>query len=440
MTTTTDRSRDAERALLGALLLDRDAIASVVERLAADAFAFPLHRRLYQAILSCWERRVPPDFVTVCAALDRDGDGDYDRADLVEMTMEAPYGVHAPHYADLVVQAARERAIEAAGTALVKGVHNGGADLDGEWRTLQAKLDAFGAVDGSGPVAYEDLICDWRNDVIAQWEGRRAKIETPTGFRGLDDCTGGGFRPGELVMLGARPGMGKTALALQLAHQAAQAGGKRVLIFSAEMSRESLLLRAASARAGLSYFVIDRKGTHKQHQNRFLDATGELEKLPVSIDDQSAIATGQMQIRIEKVQRSDPVGLVIFDYLELAGDVVKGDSEERRIGEIVRRLKHVAMTCRVPVLALSQLNRSVEHRAGFMPKLADFRYSGAIEANADIALLLYRHDYYVQQGQLEADPKEAGLAKVIVAKHRNGPTPTITMKFHAATMSFEEFR
>jgi replicative DNA helicase len=436
-----ERSLPVERALLGALLSDRDAIASVVERLAVEAFAHPWHRRLYRAIVDCWQRRVPPDVVTVRAVLDTDGGEPVDWASVAGLLMDAPYAVHAPHYADLVIAAARDRAISDAGAALVQAAHAGGdVALDARWSALQDDLAAFGAVAEAGPAEYASLIPAWRTELAATWDGTKERVETQTGFAALDRCTGGGFRPGELIVLGARPGMGKTALALQLAHQAADANYRHVLIFSAEMSTASLLLRSAAARAGLSYTVINRAGLDSRHRARVGAALDDLTGLPVAVDDSSGITTGQLQVRIERFQRFAPVGLVIFDYLELAGDTHGGDSEERRVGDIIRRMKHIAMTCRVPVLTLSQLNRSVENRAGFVPKLADLRYSGAIEANADIVLLLYRQDYYEAQGQItKPDEAKRGTADLIVAKHRNGPTPTIVLGFDAETMTFQEY-
>lgn len=435
-------TRTAERALIGALICDRDAIADVVERLQVDAFADDRCRTLYAAVRSCWDNRVPPDPVTVSAELTRRGESQVDQnwIDITQMMIDSPYGCHARHYADLVVEYARQRAIAAAGAEIVRKSFNGGVNPDEALVALRADLERFGAVAVEGPQLYADLIPEWRQDLIAGWEGKRERVETPTGFRILDRTLNGGFRPGELIVLGARPAMGKTSLALQLAHNAARhRRHKQVLFFSAEMSKESLLLRAASEVTGMSYFVVKQEGLSQGFRDRVLDDTGLMELLPVAIDDQSGISTAQMQVRIERAQRTMPVSLVIFDYLELAGDEVKGDSEERRVSEIIRRMKHVAMVTKTPVMVLSQLNRSVESRAGSVPKLADLRYSGAVEANADVVMLLYRHDYYVAQGVQKEDDTRKGQADIIIAKQRNGDTPTLTFKFIPETMSFAEY-
>lgn len=206
------------------------------------------------------------------------------------------------------------------------------------------------------------------------------------------------------------------------------------------MSTESLLIRAVAEVSRLAFGDVQKEGLPKQFRNAVLENTAFMENLPISIDDTSGIATGQIQVRVERAKARGPVALVLFDYLELAGDHVQSDSEERRIGEIGRRLKHIAMACRVPVVVLSQLNRSVESRPGKMPQLSDLRYSGALEQVADTVMMLFRYDYYAQRGSLDADPARAGQCDVIIAKQRNGPTCTITLAFDERTMSFEEYQ
>jgi replicative DNA helicase len=172
--------------------------------------------------------------------------------------------------------------------------------------------------------------------------------------------------------------------------------------------------------------------------NTFLETLDRLRDLPLSIDDTPGITTAQMTVRVQNAQRRGDVGLVVFDYIELAGDVTEGDSEERRINTIVKALKRIARVCDVPVLALCQLNRGTELRENKRPKLADLRYSGSIEQDADKVLLLYRADYYASQGtgKTTVDPGSEGIAEVIVAKHRNGPTGTVKLRFEPASMRF----
>lgn len=439
METRDDAAFAAEQALLGALLADRDAIADVVERITPDAFSTADHRAAYAAVADLWRHRIPPDVITLGNELAKSG-ATVDYARMCDWLLACPYGCHARYYADVVVEHARQRAIADAGAALVKHSLNGGSDPDEAFMALRTRLDRFGAIAHDGPISYDDSVYEWRLKLEAQWDGRLPRTETPTGFRQLDAVLSGGFRPGELIVVGARSGMGKSAFMLQLAHNAARYRRDcQALIFSAEMNRESLFVRGAAEISGLSYAVVKQQGLHQDFRERVLKATGVMEGMPVAIDDQSGVTTAQMQVRIERAQAHQPVSLVIFDYLEIAGDDVRGDSEERRVAEIARRCKHVARVCDVPFVLLSQLSREVERRAGSIPKLSDLRYSGAIEANADVVLLLYRPGYYMAQGAIPHDDQTADQANVIVAKQRNGPTPTLTMRFDAASMTFQEY-
>lgn len=425
----------AERALIGALLSDRDAIADVVERLSAEAFADEQCRMFYQAIRQCWDQRIPPDPITVSAVLLTFGYARWEQDWVAAMDMMAacPFGVHARYYADIVIGQARRRAVATAATTLATRAVAGDANLDDLLAEVRHSAESFGAIADTGPERYEDAVPAWRAALIEAWEGRTPRTETHTGFSSLDRLFAGGFRPGELVIIGARPGVGKSSMALQLAHNAARHHRDRqVLIFSSEMSLEMLLVRAASEITGLSYLAVRQQGLDSRLRDRVLDATGFMETLPVAIDDESAVTTAQMQVRIERALRQQPVSLVLFDYLELAGDDVRGDNEERRVGTIVRRLKHVARVTNVPVVVLSQLNREVERRpGGAKPRLADLRYSGAIEQNADVVILIHRPAVEGNDARTEAE--------LIIAKHRNGPQKTVPVRFNADTMTFEEY-
>jgi replicative DNA helicase len=446
--TVRDRSADAaERCLVGALIHDRDAIASVADRITADAFANPRFRAIYAAAVRCWEKRVPPDVLTVHLELANDPaytdertwmEAVVDIKEAMEFVVAHGWITSAPYYADEVVGLARKRAMEDAGAELVKLAHRGGdVDPGDAIHEALSGLDRFGAATGPvGPRAYDDIIPEYQERVMRIRSGEIPNRVMRTAFGDLDRKLAGGFYPGELVILAARPSMGKTALALQLAHNVAR-DRKRVLVFSAEMSRESLLKRAVAGLAGPRPDRSEYEFTDREF-NTFLETLDRLRDLPLSIDDTPGITTAQMTVRVQNAQRRGDVGLVVFDYIELAGDVTEGDSEERRINTIVKALKRIARVCDVPVLALCQLNRGTELRENKRPKLADLRYSGSIEQDADKVLLLYRADYYASQGtgKTTVDPGSEGIAEVIVAKHRNGPTGTVKLRFEPASMRF----
>lgn len=437
----TDPAIRQERALIGGLLQDRDAIAAIAEWLRPGAFADPTCRLLYEAILACWHDRVPPDAVTIDHGLRKVGPAaqKIPVTDLIDMMLECPFSVHVEYYARNVASYAKRRVIADLGATMAAGSQVGDDfDYDAAYREAVEQIEMVAPADEqAGLVPYADLVPDFQDRIVRQLAGDEIPTETSTGFRDLDHRLRGGFRPGELILLGARPGMGKTACALQLAHNAARTG-KHVLFFSSEMSAESLLWRAAGEISGVSPRAIEDGKPPAQIADRYLFATERMVNMTVAIDDTSGVSTDQLLVRTQRYQRRHDLGLVVFDYLELAGDRVKGDSEEQRVSAIARRLKHVARVCDVPVLVLSQLSREVERRAGAVPKLSDLRYSGALEAHADVVLFLYRRAYYVEQRVLEPDEAKDGIAEVIVAKHRNGPTGTVELRFEPETMKFYE--
>lgn len=436
-----------EKSLIGALVFDRDAIASVAERITVEAFATPKYRAIYAAVVRCWEKRIPSDITNVHAEMQGDAQypteadwmaGVLDLTEAMQHVNLYGFACHAPHYADQVVAQARRRAMNDAGVKIVQLAHAGGTfDPDMAMHEALAGLDRFGAVEERlGPQAYDDIIPDYQERIMRMRSGEIPNRVTGSGFRAVDRKLSGGFFPGELIILAARPSMGKTAMALQVAHNVARAG-KPVVIFSAEMSKESLLKRAVSERNGQP---ADRNeyDLAPADFDLFLSTLESLRRLPVSIDDTPGITTAQMTVRVQAMQRRADLGLVVFDYIELAGDQVQGDSEERRINGIVKALKTLARVCDVPVLALCQLNRNVEARGEKRPTLSDLRYSGSLEQDADKVIFLYRHDYYVGQGTAKPEAGTEGTAEVIVSKHRNGPTGPVKLHFTPETMKFHD--
>jgi replicative DNA helicase len=239
--------------------------------------------------------------------------------------------------------------------------------------------------------------------------------------------------------MAGRPGTGKTALGLQIAHNVARRKSGHVVIFSAEMSVESLIWRAIAEVTNVPPANVEGGTVPQAVRERILEATEYLATLPVAIDDTGGITTEQMVQRVQRYQKRFPVDLVLFDYLELAGDKPpRSESEERRVGQISQRMKALARICNVPVIVLCQLNRAVEQRRNRTPTLADLRYSGGIEADADQVLLLYREDYYVSQGLMEPTPGKQGTCDVILAKQRNGTTGTFPIRFYPDIMAFSD--
>lgn len=434
-----------EMSLIASLVLDRDTYPVVADRITPEAFEHAKWRAIFTAIDRCWKKRMPADVTTVCAELAGDPLYERNEGQAVQDIMDAiiwldtshGFACHAPHYADAVVAFARRRALSDVGANLVKMAHEGGTvDANLAVHEVMTGMDRFGATtEQRGPQTYDEIIPGYQDQIIAMMNGEIPNRVTATGWSYLDRKLAGGLYPGELVILAARPAMGKTAFALQMGHQVAKSG-KHVVVFSAEMSKESLLKRAVADLMGRALDKPEYQFSGDEF-NRFLQSLDRLRDVPMSIDDTPGITTAQMQVRIQNMQRRHDVGLVIFDYIELAGDQVKGDSEERRINDIVKALKKIARICDVPVLALCQLNRQVESSGNKRPMLSHLRYSGSIEQDADKVLFLYRHDYYVNQGTAQPEAGTENTAEVIVSKHRNGATGDVKFRFTPETMRFD---
>lgn len=427
-----------ERAVLGCVLLDRDAIAAVVDTIPAGAFATPICRATYDIMAALWKERIPPDPIIVADRLASDG---WDVADMLSMSLDVTTAVHLPFYLDALRGHASRRRIVVASQELA----NCAVTSSDPFSVLKSFSDDYSALQGHsrrhGPVSYEELIPSFRESLIDEWEGRVPRVERATGWPDLDGLLNGGLFPGDLAIIAARPGIGKTALVLQIAHNMARRyPDESPVFFSAEMTTRSLLIRALAEVTGYSYGVITASNIPKFQREHLLEATERLEQMGVRIDDQSGITTDMMRSRIERLQRDQPVSAVFFDYLELAGDTVgRTENEERRVASIVRSLKAIARDCQVPMVALSQLNREVERRAGCRPHLADLRQSGVIEQTADSVILMFRYDYYAKRGLVEEDPGKKGLVELTVAKNRNGREGNVALIFDESSMSFRPF-
>jgi replicative DNA helicase len=365
------------------------------------------------------------------------------RAGLMHFAAAASTSVHVEYYARRVAHYAMLRRWITLGAEIVAGAYKAG---DEGYDPSGAISDAQRAVESlddpsqrQGPVPYADLMPDLQDWLHESWRGEFAGEEIPTGFRWIDDALNGGFRRGELTLLAARPSMGKTAMCLQLAHEAARyRNGERgqVVVFSAEMSTRSLLFRAVSEVTGIPPQQIRTGKVPPALRDTILYATEHMATMPVHVDDTSGITTAQMIARVQRLQRAGPVALVVFDYIEIAGDT--DANEERRVGKIGGQLKHLARVCDVPVLALCQLSRAVEQRKDRKPQMSDLRYSGSLEAHADVIMMLYRASYYADQGLMEVEPGKEDITEVIIAKQRNGVTGTFPVRWYPSTMRFSD--
>jgi replicative DNA helicase len=444
---------DAERAVLGSLILDRDAIAVAAPIVSRRDFYNQAHGVIFQAIQTLFQRREPADLITLPAelnrlnALERCGGIGY----LADLMTAVPTALYVDHYATHVAEKATKRRLIEAGQTIVRLGYDGlvtGDDAIGQARAAVASV--ANATSGLTGKTYAEAAETLVTEMQSGWEnphGRNGDL-VKTGFHALDRALNGagGFERGQLVIVGARPSMGKSAFMLQMAHNFARLENSTnpdprwTLIFSSEMTLRALLFRALAEVSGVTVSEL-KTGYHLSPADKakVIAHARYMGQLPIWIDDSSRPTTAQMQQRVERFSIDRPVRMVMFDYIEQAGNSGGRDgNEEKRISKISSDLKHIAKTTETTVIALSQLNRDVERRENKRPKLADLRQSGMIEQDADIVMFLYRDQYYSDRGDMPEDATKAGQCDVILAKQREGEIGTFTLGFEPSLTAFRE--
>jgi replicative DNA helicase len=350
---------------------------------------------------------------------------------LSELTNMVPTAAHAEHYAEMIVQKAmRRRLIKAAADITELGYLE---DSQVSELLEQAEAEIFAVSDKnmhSDLVSLEQILTE-SFDRIEELHRDQTKLRgIPTGYRDLDTKTAG-LQRSDLIILAARPAMGKSTLALNLAYNVATLAKQSVLVFSLEMSKEQLVDRMLADAAGVNMWNIRTGNLTDDDFEKLSTAMGEMAEAPIYIDDTPGVSVLEMRTKARRQAHSHPLGLIIVDYLQLVTASNRhGDNRVQEVSEISRGLKLIARELNVPVVALSQLSRSVESRSPQIPQLADLRESGSIEQDADIVMFLYREDYY----KPETDRQH--ITDLILAKHRNGPTGRIELYFHPERLKF----
>ncbi len=419
----------AERATVGALLVERDAILAVASFLTPDHFYLERHALIYAAQLACYQQRVPPDLATVAAHLRSQGHLDVvgGFSYLGEVAAEVPTAVHVEYYARVVEQTAVGRAlIEAGGRIVALGYD--------ERRPVEERLDEAAQQIyelstrrqvGQDFLPLRQVASDYLETLQATAD-EGDLLGLATGYGDLDRVTQG-MKAGELVVLAARPGVGKTALALCIAYHVALRG-HHVGIFSMEMDRELLLQRLVAMELGAATTRVPR--LLRRGDQAAINALARVAELPIHIDHTPALNVLAIRDRARRLASTCPVDLWIVDYLQLAQSGNDREDEVRRITMVSQGLMNFARELRTPVLALSQLSRAVESRGSRVPMLSDLRGSGSIEQDASQVWFIYRDELYNDE---TAYP---GIAEIHVAKHRNGETGMASLRFDRATTRF----
>jgi replicative DNA helicase len=414
---------NAEQSVLGGMLLSKDAIADCVEGLRAVDFYRPAHEMVYDAILDLYGRGEPADAITVADELSKRGHLQRvgGQAYLHQLIQVVPTAANAGYYAQIVAERAVLRRLVEAGTRIVQmGYAQGGGDVDDVVNAAQAEV--YAVVDkrrGEDYARLSEVLEETLNEIEVASGRSDEMVGVPTGFIELDELTHG-LHPGQMVVIAARPAVGKSTMGLDVARSAAIRHNLATALFSLEMSRTEITMRVLSAEAQIQLQDL-RKGTLRDEGwQRLARIMGQISESPLFIDDSPNMSLMEIRAKCRRLKQQHNLKLVIIDYLQLMSSMKKVESRQQEVAEFSRALKLLAKELDVPVIAISQLNRGPEQRTDKRPLLSDLRESGSIEQDADVVILLHRD---------RSDPTREGEADVIVAKHRNGPTKDIVLAF-----------
>ena len=419
--------------MLGAMVIHNNTIDLVIPILKDFMLSTMPHRLLYRAILRLHEDRSAVDLLTLKSQLQRDGameevgGAEY----LVQLVDAVPAAANAEHYANLVREKHMARALIGVAEQIMTDAYTGSAPgrelLDASMKLV---FDVAEDVMTSEVTEFREVLKQ-AFEQIDQWQDREGRLTgLETGFYDLDDYTSG-LQPSELIVLAARPSMGKTSLALNIADRVGSKYKQGVAIFSLEMAREQVARNMLCMHGKINSHHLRRGQLSREDLGKLSLALHELQEAPLFIDDTPGLTPMELRAKARRLVSQNDVKLIIVDYLQLM-EAPRMDGRQQEISMISRRLKGLARELKIPILAVAQLNRGVEDRLDHRPRMSDLRESGAIEQDADVVALLHRKSYYG-----EADEADSGASELIIAKQRNGPTGVVPLTFLRHCMRFE---
>ena len=424
---------DAEMSLLGAVLIDEETLIDISEHVSAKDFYDKRHSAIFDGMMRLYEQHKPVDLLTLTEELkkkdelEKIGGSSY----LTELTNYVPTSAHAVAYAEMVyLKAVRRRLIKAS-----TGISELGYDEDNDVQELLSKAEAelFAVSDQSlkqDLVSLESILTDSFDRMEELHRNKDTLRGVRTGYRDLDNMTAG-LQKSDLIILAARPAMGKTTLVTNLAYNVATVAKQSVLFFSLEMSKEQLVDRMLADASGVKAWNIRTGNLSDDDFSKISEAMGEMAEAQIFIDDTPGLSVLEMRTKARRAAHEQELGLIIIDYLQLMQGSGRSDGNRvQEVSEISRGLKLIARELNVPVIAISQLSRLVESRNPQIPQLADLRESGSIEQDADIVMFIYREAYYNPETDRE------NITDLIIAKHRNGPTGKVELYFHPDRLRF----
>ncbi len=423
---------DLEEAVLGAIMLEKDALTAVLDILKAEMFYKEAHQKIYKAILGLFEKSESIDILTVTNQLKKNGEleivgGAYY---ITQLTSRVASSANIEYHTRIISQKYLQRELIRSSTEIIKEAFNDSTDVFELLDTAEQNLFAIGEGNLKSKFSMmKDSVVESIRQIKAASRQEGGFNGVPTGFMALDRITGG-WQKSDLVVIAARPGMGKTALMLTMARNIAVDFKKPVAFFSLEMNTTQLVTRLISSETELPAEKL-KKGTLENHEWAQLESrVTRLSDAPLIIDDSPALTIFDLRAKARRLKQQHKIELIVIDYLQLmSGSGDNRGNREQEISNISRSLKSLAKELNIPIIALSQLSREVEKRGGTKrPILSDLRESGAIEQDADMVIFIYRAEYY----KIELDERNQptkGMAEIIIAKHRNGPTADVPLKF-----------
>jgi replicative DNA helicase len=422
---------EAEEAVLGSMMLSPEALAETIEILQPADFYRSANGTIYDVIRSLFGHGEPVDIVTVVEAMKRQGslDGVGGPLYLRDLVDQVPTPASAPHYARIVAQTALLRRLISASADIMEMAYAAPEDPEAVADEAEQRIyDVARRDDKDEVVVLRDLVDEAMIDLESIQNRESTYTGLPTGFRDLDVLTSG-LQPGNLVIIAARPGIGKSSLALNIADHVAVHERSPVAMFSLEMSRQEIGMRLLCTKASVSWDTIRNRRVTSTNWSHIVQAAESLHDAPMHIVDSGNVTIVDIRAKARRMRsRSEGLSLIIVDYLQLMTHHRRLDNRQQEVAEISRSLKMLAKELSVPVIALSQLNRNPETRADKKPQLSDLRESGSLEQDADIVMLLHRDD---------SSPEKKRDTELIVAKHRNGPTGNVSLVFRPELTKFE---
>jgi len=427
---------EAEQSVLGAILLDNSALTTTLELLDYDDFYKDSHRRIFMAMTELFDKNEPIDIITLTDQLKRRNDLEAvgGTGYLTALVSLVPTSANIRYHSRIVREKAMMRGLLRSVTEIAGSVYEG--EFDAEELMDFAEKTVFDLSEKrikASFVTLKEVIKDSFQMIEQLYDKKEAITGVPSGFADLDEKTTG-FQKSDLIVIGGRPSMGKTALSLNIAQHVGVNMNEPVAIFSLEMSKEQLAFRMLCSEAKVDSNSIRKGFIKKDDWHSLTGAASKLAGAPIFIDDSSGMTVLEMRAKSRRLKAEHGLSLVVVDYLQLMRGRGNAERREQEISEISRSLKGLAKELRVPVIALSQLNRGVESRTEKKPTLADLRESGAIEQDADVILFLYRDEVYTKEKS-----NKKGEAEIIIAKQRNGPTGEIRLSFLSHCTRFENY-